>query len=121
MALANSLLRLANTSLGILRSRLELASIDLEDELRCAISILLAGSAAVMLASFALLFGAFALAALYWETHRILALSSAGGVFALIAAIIAIGAWRFLNNRPRFMSATLAELDKDREQIGSQA
>ncbi len=119
MALAQSLARLANTSLGILRSRLELASIDLEDELRCAIGVLLAGSAAVMLASFALLFAAFAVVVLYWDEHRIAALCGAGGLFALLAALLAIGVWRFLDTKPRFMAATLAELEKDRDQIGA--
>jgi uncharacterized membrane protein YqjE len=121
VALADSVLALAKTSIGILRSRLELASIDVEDGLRSVICIALAGSAAVILATFALLFIAFAVVATYWETHRIAALIVAGGVFAFIALVIAIFVWRFLGNKQPFMAATLAELDKDRQRMESSA
>jgi uncharacterized membrane protein YqjE len=119
MALTETLPRLIGTVLGMASSRLELASLDLEDELQWVIGTLLAGTAAVMLASFALLFGAFALVGLYWDTHRVAALMVAAGVFAVLAAGITTALLRFLHNKPRFLAATLAELEKDKKCLES--
>jgi uncharacterized membrane protein YqjE len=115
MALIETLPRLIGSLLGMASSRLELASLDLEDELQWVIGTLLAGTAAVMLASFALLFGALALVVLYWDTHRLAVLLVAAVVFALLAFGIALGLLRFLHNKPRFLAATLAELEKDKK------
>ncbi len=119
MALVDSVLQFANTSVGILRSRLELASIDVEDELQSMICVTLAGSAAVILTAFALLFAALAIVAIYWETRRVEALLAASGVFALVATSIAIYIRRFFKYKTPFMAATLAELNKDRQRMGA--
>ncbi len=118
MALADSVARLASTSIALLRTRIELVSIDLEDELRSMIGLALAGSAVVILTGFALLFIALSVVALYWETHRVTALLMAGGVFAFLAICFAVGMRRFMESKPPFMAATLAELDKDRQRMG---
>lgn len=119
MALTETLPRLIGTALGMVRSRLELVSIDLEDEFQWVIGTLLAGAAVVMLTSFALLFGALALVALYWDTHRVAALLAAMVGFALLALTLAIAVMHFLRSKPRFLVATLAELDKDRKCLES--
>jgi uncharacterized membrane protein YqjE len=118
MALADSVERFASTALSVLRSRLELAAIDIEDELRALILVVLAGSAAITLAVFAALFGAFAIVALYWETHRITALLGVAFFFAVISGLIVISLTRFLRNRAPFLGATLSELDKDKQRLG---
>ncbi len=117
MSLADSMTRVADSALGLLRSRLELASMDLEDELRSAIGILLAGAAATALATFALLFAAFAVVALYWDEHRIAALSCASVAFALSAILIGLLIRRFLAHKRPFLAATLEELERDRESV----
>jgi uncharacterized membrane protein YqjE len=119
MALADSVTRLASASIGLLRSRLELALIDVEDELRSMISVVLAGLAVVILTAFALLFAAFAIVAVYWDTHRITALVAAGSTFAVLA--ISFAAWirRFFESKPPFMAATIAEFEKDRQRMES--
>ena len=119
MALGDSILRFASTSVSILRTRIELASLDIEEELRSTIFITLAGSAAVILASFALLFLALALVAISWETRRVESLVTASGAFALMATGIAIFIWRFFSSKTPFMAATLAELNKDQQRIGT--
>lgn len=113
MALSESLPRLLGSAASMLRTRLELASMDVEDELRYAIGLLLVGTLAVLSLSFGLLFAAFAVVALYWETHRIAAILGAGGLFAAVAAALAFACWRSVISKPRFMAATLDELEKD--------
>jgi uncharacterized membrane protein YqjE len=117
MALADSIVRLAGTSITLLRSRLELASIDVEDELRSMIGVALAGSAVVIFAAFALLFVALAAVAAYWDTHRVATLLIAGSAFAFLAIGFAVWIQRFLASKPPFMAATMAELDKDRQRV----
>jgi uncharacterized membrane protein YqjE len=118
MALADSIVRFAGTSIALLRSRLELASIDVEDELRSMIRVALAGSAVVIFAAFALLFVAFAAVAAYWETHRVATILVAGSAFALLAIGFAVWIQRFFASKPPFMAATIAELEKDRQRMG---
>jgi uncharacterized membrane protein YqjE len=83
------------------------------------IGVALAGSAVVIFAAFALLFVALAAVAAYWDTHRVATILVAGSAFALLA--IGFAAWiqRFLASKPPFMAATIAELDKDRQRMGS--
>lgn len=119
MRLIATIAGLMTTALVDARSRIELASNDVQTEIRGAIKTLLAGVAVVLLAAFALLFGAFALVAVYWETDRVRALLLLSGAFALIALAIAAMTRRFLNQKPRFMAATLAELDRDRQRLAS--
>jgi uncharacterized membrane protein YqjE len=119
MALAQSVTQLASTLIGILRSRLELASMDVEDELRAMINVALAGTVAVILGTFALLFAALAMVATYWETRRVEVLLLIAAVFLVLASGIAFSVWRFFERKPLFMAATLAELDKDRKRMST--
>ena len=118
MSLADSLTHITDLTLGLLRSRLQLVSMDFEDELRSAIGILLAGAAATALATFALLFGAFAVVALFWDEHRIAALIWASAAFAISAILIAFLIRRYLVQKRPFLAATLEELERDRERVG---
>lgn len=118
MPLADSMTRVADSALGVLRTRLELASMDVEDELRSATGILLAGAAATALATFALLFGAFAVVALFWEEHRIAALLCTSAGFAIAAVLIAFLIHRLLDQKRPLLAATLEKLDRDRARVG---
>lgn len=65
-----------------------------------------AGIALVMLSLFAVL--------LFWDTHRILAAGMVGALWLAGAALCALVARARLRERPKFLSATLAELARDR-------
>jgi uncharacterized membrane protein YqjE len=62
---------------------------------------------------FATLFVVFAL----WETHPLLALGIPAALFFLVGVL----AWRVVDgkvrSKPRLFAASLAELEKDREQL----
>ena len=57
---------------------------------------------------------------LFWDTDRLLAIGVLAGVFAIggIAACLLLRA--AVSQRPKFLSATLAELRKDRTKIEGQ-
>jgi uncharacterized membrane protein YqjE len=112
-----SLQRVLATLVALAHTRLDLASTEIEEQAERLVSLLMWGVAAVFVGSAALLLCALALAAAFWETHRMLVtigLALAG--LAVAAATI----WGFVSRvraRPRFLEATLAELAKDRERL----
>jgi uncharacterized membrane protein YqjE len=114
----DSLKRLARTAVELLRTRLELLSLDVEEAKVRLLSILLLGAIAFFCVSLGLVMGAFWLVVAFWDTHRMLVLGLLTGAFlggGLLA--LAVLAWR-ARRGPRLFSATLAELQKDREALG---
>jgi uncharacterized membrane protein YqjE len=116
MALGQSLSRLGANSLQMARQRLELASLDVEEEL-LRIGGLLAGAlvTALMLA-LALAGAAAAFVIYFWEGARVAASLGVTGFFALAGALMVWRLARALRDKPRFLAGTLAELDRDRQQ-----
>ncbi|MCM2250867.1 MAG: phage holin family protein [Ramlibacter sp.] len=121
MSLGESLGRLGASSLLVARQRLELASLDVEEEL-LRLGGLLAGALVTALMLALALAGAAATVVIYfWEEAR---LAASLGVTAFFCAAAALMAWRLaraLRDKPRFLAGTLAELDKDRQQWRDEA
>ncbi len=120
MALARNLARLGVGSLLVARQRLELASLDIEEEL-LRVGLLLAGVlvTALMLA-LALSAVAASIVIYFWDGARMAAVLGVTGFFTLAGVLMA---WRLViavRDKPRFLAATLAELDKDGQQLGEQ-
>lgn len=117
MGLSASLRRLGGGYLAVARQRLELAALDVEEELLRAGSLLAALLALVALASLALAAAAATLVVLLWDTARIAALVGVTAAFA--AAAVAAYWWLrdALRSKPPFLSATLEELARDGEDL----
>jgi uncharacterized membrane protein YqjE len=116
--LLESLKRLARTAVGIVHTRLELLSLDVEEAKVRFLSILLFGAVAFLCLSLGLVMGAFWLVVAFWDTHRMLVLGLLTGVFlggGLLLLVLV--AWR-ARRGPRLFSATLGELEKDSEALG---
>lgn len=114
----DSLKRLARTGVELVRTRLELLSLDVEEAKLRLLATLLLGAVAFLLLSLGLVMGAFWLVVAFWDTHRTLVLGLLTGGFlggGLLA--LALLAWR-AKHGPRLFDATLAELEKDREALG---
>lgn len=120
MALGRNFARLAAGSLLLLRQRLELASLEVEEQvLRLGLLLVRAMVTALLLAL--ALFGAGATVIIYfWDAAR---LAAAVGVTAFFALAAVLAGWRFaaaLRDKPAFLAATLAELDKDAQRLDEQ-
>ncbi|MBI3285908.1 MAG: phage holin family protein [Burkholderiales bacterium] len=113
MALTDSLAQLAATLTGILHTRLELISVELEEELTRFSSMLLWSLTALFCAGIAVMLAILLLVALFWDSHRLAIVSALLLLFS--GAAIALGVWlrRRLRNKPGLLSYTLAELKKD--------
>lgn len=120
MALGRNFARLAAGSVLLLRQRLELASLEVEEQvLRLGLLLVRAMVTALLLAL--ALFGAGATVIIYfWDAAR---LAAAVGVTAFFALAAVLAGWRFaaaLRDKPAFLAATLAELDRDAQRLDEQ-
>jgi len=113
MAITDSLAQLASTLINSVHTRLELASVELEEELNRFSSSLLWSLAAMFFAGLAILVAILTLIALFWDSYRYTVLLSLLGLFSLLAIGIFLRVRSAMHNKPGFLSFTLAELKKD--------
>lgn len=112
--LAASLRSLLGNGLALLQTRLELLSVEAQEEKVRLLSLLGYGAAAFVLLSFGLMFLAVLVTVLLWDSHRLLALGAFTAVF-LTGGLIALAAVLRLARTPsKLFSASIAELAQDR-------
>jgi uncharacterized membrane protein YqjE len=115
--LMESLKRLANTSLAIVYTRLELLSNEVEEERLRVTQMLLYASVALFFFGLAVMMLTIFIVVLFWDTHRLLAL----GIFTALYFIVGLLVWNALrqlsNGRSKLFSASLAELADDRDHL----
>jgi len=115
--LLSSLQGLASTALGILQTRLELFSVELEEEKLRLLRMLAWGGIAIFLGCIGLVFLAAFVCVLFWDEHRLLALGLMTGMFWGLAGL---AAWRVRQSAQasaEFLSVSLAELQRDIEAL----
>lgn len=105
------------TIVGIGRTRLELLTVEVREELQRTAEVLAWGFAALLAAGAGILFAALAIIFTFWETHRILAAVVVAGGFFGLAAIAGLVVRARLNAQSQFLQATLAELARDEEAL----
>jgi uncharacterized membrane protein YqjE len=120
MALGRTLTQLGASSLLVARQRLELASLDVEEELLRLGGLLAGALVTALMLALALASAAATLVDYFWEGARLAATLGVTGFFAVAALLMAWRLARALRDKPRFLAATLAELDKDRKQWQAQ-
>lgn len=118
-ALQSSLKTLGATLIGVVHTRLSLLALELEDEKHRLLGVLAWGAMAILLGGFGLLFFAAWITVMLWDTHRLLAL---GGFSALFLGIATLACWRvrrLLSDSQQAWSASLAELEADRQVLAA--
>lgn len=115
--LFDSLKGLAASLVGVAHTRLELLSMDLEEERARLISVLVMLFVALFCAGVGVVLLAILIAVAFWDSYRLLALAGLTAVFLAGAAAAVGGARRMLRAKPRLFAATLAELSKDRQHL----
>jgi uncharacterized membrane protein YqjE len=110
---------LGDSLLGTVQDRLKLFSLELQEEKFRLIRIFLWISAAVFTGMMMIAFGSLTIVYLFWESARIAALGGLTAVYAAALIWIIVSFRRFLARQPHPFDATLAELGKDRECIGT--
>lgn len=116
LTLAESVKRLARTTLSVLETRLALLQLDLQEARAQALNMLIVAALAAVCLALALVLVVFFVVALFWD-NRLLA---TGGLIILFAGG-GLGMWAWVSRKAReagtFLGATRAELLKDKEQL----
>lgn len=119
--LLESLATLAATLVAIAHTRLDLLSADLEEDRERLLSILVLTLVALFCLGVGVVLATILLVVVFWDTHRILALSGLAGFFLAVG----VAAWMFAmhkaRTKPRLFAASLSELLKDRQQLVSRS
>ena len=119
--LLESLTILAGTLVAIAHTRLDLLSVDLEEERAHLLSLLVLTLAALFCLGIGVVLVTILLVVAFWDTHRLLALGALAGFYL----VIGMGVWAFAlhkaRTKPGLFAASLSELFKDRQQLTSRS
>lgn len=116
-SLLESLRGLSKTFIALVQTRIEIFASEVDEErTRLARIVVLAMIAAFCL-GLALVLLVLLVVVVFWDTNRLLAIGIIAGVFMLGALAALVSLRRALRQRPRFLSATLAELRKDGKEL----
>ena len=114
----NALKRLGQVSVEIIRTRLELVSLDIKEAGIRYISILMLGAATFMLLSLGLILGLFLLILIFWPTEPLLVIGIISGSLLISGLVVMIFLILRLKKVPGVFDGIISELDKDIQAIG---
>ena len=97
-------------------TRARLAANEVEEQVLRLLEVALWAMAALFLFTVALVFIAFFIVLLFWDTNRLLAAGLVAATFVAGGALSVLMVRAGLSARPRFLAATIAEFQKDRAQ-----
>jgi len=104
-----------------LRTRLDLAAVELELHLRALLRMLVWAVGAVACAMLALAFAVTALIVALWDTHRMLALLGGSLIFVALTATFVLLGMRTLRSQPGVLESSLQQLQQDQQRAGGDA
>jgi uncharacterized membrane protein YqjE len=115
--LFDSVKALLSTLVSTARTRLELLSAELQEELARAAFLMLWGAVALFFAFLGIAFLGVVVIIAFWDDHRLLAASLLTALFMALAIVFGIVASRQVSAKPRPFDASLRELTKDRDEL----
>lgn len=105
------------TILELGRTRLELATVEVQLEIRRVAEIAVWLMLAVQAAILALFLLGFWIVVLFWDSHRLLAVGLMAGFFALLALFASLMLAFRIRTKPPLLQGTLSELERDTERL----
>ena len=99
--------------LDALRTRLDLAAVEVEIYLIRFVRMILWLIAAVACALLALVFGLVTIVVALWDSHRMLGLLGGTGLFVVLAIVFGLIGARTFRGRPSVLSGSLQQLEHD--------
>jgi uncharacterized membrane protein YqjE len=115
--LLDSLRNLARTFIAIVQTRIEIFASEIDEERTRLARIAVFAAIAALCVALVVILAVFFLVVLFWDTNRLLAIGALAGVFAVGGIAACLGLRAAISQRPKFLSATLAELRKDRARL----
>lgn len=114
-----SVKRLLSTLSAIVSTRLELLSNELHEERLHLTQMFLFAVLALFCFGLAVLLLAVFIVVLFWDDHRLAVLGGLSALFFALGVLVAMLLRSKAQAKTRLFSTSLAELAKDREQLGS--
>lgn len=115
--LLDSVKRLVSTLISIVSTRLELLANELQEERLRLTQMLFLSLVALFSFGMALLLLTVFITVLFWDDHRLAVLGGFCILFFASGTLMAVILRRKAQSRPKLFSASLAELDRDREYL----
>lgn len=119
--LVDSVRRLLATLVALLQLRADLLVTELEEQLHRLAGLLLWGAIALFCGTLTVLMLAFTVMVVFWDQHRVLTASLLTGGFAVVFLLSLWAVRQRLMARPRLLSATLQELQRDAATLRGEA
>lgn len=116
--MAGSVRRFLSTLTQVASTRLELLVNEIHEERLHLEQMLFYFFAAVVCLGMGVLLLTFFIIVLFWDTHRLLAIAGLGFIFFVTGSVLIMRLQQFSRTKPKLFSASLAELAKDRAQLG---
>ncbi|MBS1169583.1 MAG: hypothetical protein H6R01_501 [Burkholderiaceae bacterium] len=98
---------------AVLHTRAELLAVEVEEEVLRLFSYLMLSLVALVCFGVAALLLILLVIVAFWDTYRLAAIVVLTGAFGAVAVGIGLYVRNALRTKPRFLSATLSELEKD--------
>jgi uncharacterized membrane protein YqjE len=114
-----SLKRLISTLASIVATRLELLANELQEERLWLTQMFLYSLFAIFCFGMVLLLFTIFIVVLFWDDHRLAVLGGMCILFLLLGILMALLLRKKAHAKPKLFSASIAELDRDREQLGA--
>lgn len=105
---------LLSTALGLLQNRLELLSVEVQEEKTRLVGLIIYSIAAVLLLGVGVIFLAVLVTVLLWDSNRLLALGVFSVLFLGAGGYCLVSARQLVKASSRLFAASIAELGKDR-------
>jgi uncharacterized membrane protein YqjE len=113
MAIVESVGRIGATLIAMVQTRLELAAVEVQEELQRFLGYVVLALASLILFGIALLLLVLLVVVLFWDSYRLEAIAALAALFGMAGTLVALQVKRSLATRPRLLEATVAELNKD--------
>jgi len=118
--LLESLRDLAGTFVALVQTRIEIFASEVDEERTRLARIVVLALTALFCLGLAIVLLVLLVAVIFWDEHRLLAVGLLAALFALCGLGSLLALRSAVRKRPRFLSATLAELRKDEQELGRQ-
>ena len=112
---------LGDTLLGALQERIELISVEVQEEKYRLVRLIIWIAAAVFAGVMTLSFATLTLVYLFWDGSRLAALAGATGIYAIVLIGVIVALRRQFAHQPRPFEATLGTITEDRACIRRQS
>lgn len=115
MSIAESAGRLGATLVAMVQTRVELASIELQEEAQRILRYLVLSLMALFLGAMAVVLVSFFIVLLFWDEHPLLATGLLAALYGIGALMLTLKVKGEMRRKPALLASTLAELKKDAE------